>query len=329
MPGRVRHIVVAAVVVFLAASGAIAGPEPAAIRFAVVGGSPSFTAIWLGVDTGIFEKYGVRVTLLKMTGSVALTALSSGDIEIAADGPTMVQADPTGTRLAFVAALQNEFAGFIVYARPELRSFQDLKGKVVAGTTPSATASLALRNALKREGLNPATDVRWIYLNNPAGQLAALQKGLIAGAALTWPSNFEAEKFGLRKLADLKAWHLPAAATNLAVRREWAAGNRQSLVAFLKGLIEATAVAKTNKAAAQKVIAKSLRLTDETLVEAAYERFADVWPNPPYITREAVAEAIRDVQSAEARKHVPADFIDNTFLDEVVNSGFANQFIKK
>ena len=65
------------------------------------------------------------------------------------------------------------------------------------------------------------------------------------------------------------------------------------------------------------------------LVEAAYERFADVWPNPPYITREAVAEAIRDVQSAEARKHAPADFIDNAPLDAVVNSGFVNQFVKK
>jgi ABC-type nitrate/sulfonate/bicarbonate transport system substrate-binding protein len=318
-----------AVAVLLAASSAVAAPEPGTIRFAVVGGSPSFTAIWLGVEGGIFEKYGARVTLLKMTGSVALTALSSGDIEIAADGPTMVQADPAGTRLAFVAALQNEFAGFIVYARPELRAFRDLKGQVVAGTTPSATASLALRNALKREGLNPATDVRWIYLNTPAGQLAALQKGLIAAAALTWPSNFEADKAGLRKLADLKTWHLPAAATNLAVRREWIASNRQTLIAFLKGLIEATALAKSNKAAAQRAIATHLKLTDETLVEAAYERFADVWPNPPYITREAVAEAIRDVQSAEARKHVPADFIDNGPLDAVVNSGFANQFIKK
>jgi NitT/TauT family transport system substrate-binding protein len=329
MRRRVRYSVVAAVAVFLAASGAIAAPEPGGIRFAVVGGSPSFTAIWLGVDNGIFEKYGARVTLLTMTGSVALTALLSGDIEIAADGPTMVQADPTGTRLAFVAALQNEFAGFIVYARPEVHAFQELKGQVVAGTTPSATASLALRNALKREGLNPATDVRWIYLNTPAGQLAALQKGLIAAAALTWPSNFEAEKAGLRKLADLKAWHLPAAATNLALRREWAASNRQTLIAFLKGLIEATALAKSDKVTAQKAIAKHLRLTDEALVEAAYERFADVWPNPPYITREAVAEAVRDVQSAEARKHVPADFIDNAPLDSIVNSGFANQFIKK
>ncbi len=326
---RVRYSVTAVVAVVLAASAAFAAPEGREIRFAVVGGSPSFTAIWLGVDNGIFEKYGARVTLLTMTGSVALTALLSGDIDIAADGPTMVQADPTGTRLAFVAALQNEFAGFIVYARPEIHSFQELKGQVVAGTTPSATASLALRNALRREGLNPATDVRWIYLNTPAGQLATLQKGLIAAAALTWPSNFEADKVGLRKLADLKGWHLPAAATNLAVKREWAAGNRQLLIAFLKGLIEATAVAKSNKAAAQKVIAKYLRLSDETLVEAAYERFADVWPNPPYITREAVAEAIRDVQSAEARKHAPADFIDNAPLDAVVNSGFANPFIKK
>ncbi len=199
----------------------------------------------------------------------------------------------------------------------------------MAGTTPAATASLALRNALKRAGLNPATDVRWIYLNNPAGQLAALQKGLIAAAALTWPSNFSAEKEGLRKLADLKDWHLPAAATNLAVRREWAAGNQPSLVAFLKGLIEATALAKSNKAAAVKVIASHLRLTDMTLVEAAYERFADVWPNPTYITREAVAEAIRDVPSAEARKRAPADFMDNTPLDAIMKSGFADQFIKK
>ncbi len=329
MPRRLRPIAAAAVAVLLAAWSAIAAPEPAAIQFAVVGGSPSFTAIWLGVDNGIFEKYGVRVTLLKMNGSVALTALLGGDIEIAADGGTMVQADPTGARLAFVGALQNEFAGFIVYARPQVRSFQDLKDQVVAGTTPAATATFAMSNALRRAGLNPATDVKWIYVGTPASQLAALEKGLIAAAALTWPFNFTADKEGLRKLADLKTWHLPAAATTLAVRREWAAHNQQSLIAFLKGLIEATALAKSNKAAAEKVIAKYLQLTDKTLLDAAYDRFADVWPNPPYITLEAVAEAIRDVPSPEAKKHVPADFIDRAPLDAIMRSGFADQFIKK
>ncbi len=326
---RIRQSAVAVVVVLLAAWSVIAAPEPVGIRLAVVGGSPSFTAIWLGVDTGIFEKYGARVTLQTMTGSVALDALLGGDIEIAADGPTMVQADPTGANLAFVGALQNEFAGWIVYARPGVRSFQDLKGQVVSGTTPAATASFAMRNALLKSGLNPTTDVKWLYVNTPAGQLAALEKGLIAAAALTWPFNFNAEKEGLRKLADLKEWHLPAAATNLAVKREWAAKNQQSLIAFFKGLIEATALAKSDKAAAGKVIAKHLKLTDRTVVDAAYDRFADVWPNPPYITREAVAEAIRDVPSPEAKKHRPADFIDNTALDAVVNSGFADQFIKK
>lgn len=315
--------------VLLAAVTALAAPEPAALRFAVVGGSPSFTAIWLGVDNGIFEKYGVRVTPQKMTGSVALEALLSGDVDIAADGQTMVQADPTGANLAFVGALQNEFSGFIVYAQPNVHSFHALKGQVVAGTTPAATATFAMSNALRKAGLNPATDVKWIYLGTPAGQLASLERGLIAAAALTWPSNFDAEKAGLSKLADLKAWHLPAAATNLAVKREWAAKNQQTLVAFLKGLIEATALAKSDKAAAGKVIAKYLQLADKTLVDAAYARFADVWPNPPYITKEAVAEAIRDVPSPEAKRHTPADFIDNAALDAIVSSGFVNQFMKK
>lgn len=329
MPRRVRHIAAATVVVLLAAWSAVAAPEPAGIQFAVVGGSPSFTAIWLGVDNGIFEKYGVRLTLQKMNGSVALQALLAGDIDIAGDGGTMVQADPTGAQLAFVGALQNEFAGFFVYARPQIRSFQDLKDQVVAGTTPAATATLALINALRRTGLNPTTDVKWIYLGTPANQLAALEKGLIAAASLPLPFNFAADKEGLRKLADLKTWHLPAAATTLAVRREWAAKNQQSLVAFLKGLIEATALAKSNRAAAEKVIAKYLKLTDKLELDASYDRFADVWPNPPYITLEAVAEAIRDVPSPEAKKHVPADFIDRAPLDAIMRSGFANQFIKK
>ncbi len=326
---QIPRSVAAAVVVLFVAWSAIAAPAPQELRFAVVGGSPSFTAIWLGVDNGIFEKYGVRLTLLAMNGSVALSALLAGDIEIAADGQTMVQADPTGANLAFVGALQNEFAGFLVYARPEVRSFQDLKGQVVAGTTPAATATFAMTNALKRTGLNPATDVKWIYLGTPASQLAALEKGLIAAAVLPLPFNFAADKAGLRKLADLKTWHLPAAATNLAVRREWASRNQEGLMAFLKGLIEATALAKSNKAEAERVIGKYLRLTDKTLLDASYERFHDVWPNPPYITLEAVAQAIRDVPSPEAKRHTPGDFIDRAPLDAIMRSSFANQFIKK
>lgn len=326
---RIRYAVAAVLAVLLATGTAVAAPEPAEIQFAVVGGSPSFTAIWVGVDNKIFEKYGVRLTLTSMNGSVALDALMAGNIEIAADGQTMVQADPTGKRLAWVAALQNEFAGFYVYARPEIHSFQDLKGQAVSGTTPAATATFALSNALRRSGLNPATDVKWIYLGTPAAQTAALGQGLIAAASLPLPFNFQADKAGLRKLADLKEWHVPAAATNIAVRREWLARNPQILAGFLKGLIEATALAKSNKGVAEKSISKALAMTDTALLDASYARFVDVWPNPPYITLEAVAEAIRDVPSPEAKKHQPADFIDRAPLDAIVRSGFADQFIKR
>jgi ABC-type nitrate/sulfonate/bicarbonate transport system substrate-binding protein len=326
MRRRIWTGVVAAVAALLAVGGAAAGPALPEIRLAVVGGSPSFTAVWLGVESGIFEKYGVRVTLLSMNGSVALETLSSGDIQIAGDGQTMVQADPTGTRLAFVAALQNEFAGFMVYARPQFHSIKDLKGQDVAGTTPAATSTFALSNAIRRAGLDPVADVKWSYLGTPPSQTAALTKGVIAAAVLPWPFNFAADKAGLRMLADLKGWHLPAAATNLAVRRDWAAAHQQTLIAFLKGLIESTARAKSEKAAAEKVIAKYLKITDPAQLDAGYYRFASVWPNPPYITREAVAEAIRDVPSPEAKKHAPADFIDNGPLDAIVSSGFMNQF---
>lgn len=265
---------VAGIAIFAAWTPASA-PELVALRFAVVGGSPSFTAVWLGTDAHIFDKDGVRLDLRKMNGSAALGALLSGDVEIAADGETMVQADPTGKRLAFIGALQDEFAGFAVRARPQVRTFQDLKGQSVAGTTPAATATFAAGNALEKAGLDPAADVKWICVGTPAGRLA-LEKGLIAAAALTWPYNFTADREGLRLLADLKAWHLPAAATTLAVRREWAARNRPALIAFLKGLIEATALAMSHRAAPERSIAAHLNLGDKALRDACYDRFVDV-----------------------------------------------------
>jgi len=64
------------------------------VTLGVVGGSPSFTAVYLGVDQGLFTKHGVALKLVNLSGTVALEGLLSGDVDIAADGGTLVQADP-------------------------------------------------------------------------------------------------------------------------------------------------------------------------------------------------------------------------------------------
>jgi len=95
----------------------------------------------------------------------------------------------------------------------------------------------------------------------------------------------------------------------------------------LKGLIEAVSLAGSNPDAAKKAVTTHIGDSDPVHLDDAYQRFKDLWPNPPYITKEAVAEAIADVQSPAAKQYNPEDFIDNGPLDEIVSSGFAKPFV--
>ena len=49
---------------------------------------------------------------------------------------------------------------------------------------------------------------------------------------------------------------------------------------------------------------------------------------PPYITTEAVQEAITDSPNPAVKQRKPEDYIDNAPLDAIVASGFTKQFAK-
>jgi len=309
-------------------SAALNQPNPPVqVTLGVVGGSPSFTAVYLGVDQGLFTKHGVALKLVNLSGTVALEGLLSGDVDIAADGGTLVQADPTGAKLAFIGALVNEFGLWQLGTAADVHTIADLKGKVVAGATPSSSATLALRTMLKQGGLNPDTDVKWLYAETAQGQWAALQSHGAAATTLTWPFYLQAKQSGFNLLMDSKSLHIAGAATTLAVSRPWLKKSPAVVDGFLKGLIEAVSLAGSNPDAAKKAVTTHIGDSDPVHLDDAYQRFKDLWPNPPYITKEAVAEAIADVQSPAAKQYNPEDFIDNGPLDEIVSSGFAKPFV--
>src|SRR5690242_9149342 len=63
-----------------AASAAPAASGTTRMTIAVVGGSPSIANIWVGMDQGIFAKYGLTLELPDMTAPVGTAALLSNQI---------------------------------------------------------------------------------------------------------------------------------------------------------------------------------------------------------------------------------------------------------
>src|SRR5262249_16296366 len=82
---------------------------------------------------------------------------------------------------------------------------QDLKGKIVTGTRPGASADSALRLYLRRAGLVPDKDVIFISVgDNQQGRMNALHRGSVSATVLSPPYSGMAKQFGLRELADLR-----------------------------------------------------------------------------------------------------------------------------
>ncbi len=311
-----------------ASAAPIPTAKPGTITIAVVGGSPSFTPIWVGLDNGLFDKYGAPVQLITTTAPPAMAALLNGDVQIAMDGGAMIGVDPTGTKLAFIAGLQNAFNQFVVSAKPGINSLAELKGHTVGAASPGSAASIAFELMLKSAGLDPKTDVKWLYLGTPAAQFAALTSGQIDAGDNAWPFNVMAQQAGFKALGDGKQMHLAGASLTLGASRQWLAANPKLVDSFLRALSESVYLANTDK---PKVIAAMKKhalapVNDQAVLDEAYDRFHGTFPEPPYITKEAVQEAITDLPNPAVKSHKPEDYIDNGPLDALVNSGFTKQF---
>jgi NitT/TauT family transport system substrate-binding protein len=300
---------------------------------ATVGGSPSITNIWVGMDQGIFTKYGLTLELSDMTAPVGTAALLSNQVQMLIDAGAPIQADPTGTKLTFLGATQSAYNQFVLMARSNINSIPELKGKTVASSTPGAASDNVLVIMLKAGGLaDPKSDMQWIYSQTSPAQAAALTAGQVDLAALTWPYYIAAKQSGFKVLGDSKDIKLPGASSTLAVSRAWVKDNPKLVESFLKGLVEATALTNSDHDKAVAAIANHQRkgdsVQDKAELEDGYERYHNTFPNPPYVTKQQVQEGIDNSASDDVKKHKPEDYIDNGPLDALVQTGFAKQFVK-
>ncbi len=92
---------------------------------------------------------------------------------------------------------------FWLVTRPELKSFADLKGKVMGTTTFGGSQHTAGIRMLRRAGLNPDKDVTVVLGGDVPTQLQALVNGSIQVGILSPPTVIVArEKYKMNILAS-------------------------------------------------------------------------------------------------------------------------------
>ncbi|MBI2952747.1 MAG: ABC transporter substrate-binding protein [Chloroflexi bacterium] len=297
------------------------------VPFSAISGSQA--ALWITKEAKLFEKYGLDVEIPYITSSTTLTqSLLSGEVKLAqGSGSAVVNANLAGADLV-ILSISNSVLTYSMYARPEIKTFADLKGKAVGVGGLGATLDFAARAALKKNGLEPDKDVAILSVGSSPDIMAAIVAGGVQAGVFGPPTTLQARKAGLHELLNISELGIPYLAGAIGGSKRYIASDRATTMNFMKAMVEGISVAKKDKNFAMDVIGKYSKTDDREVLDETYEYYLTKFlPKVPYATVEGVQSILDDVARRDPKaKDVKAEsYIDSNFLKELEDSGFVKK----
>lgn len=207
-------------------------------------------------EGGFDKKYGIEAeTVPFATGVEVVTALQSGDIDIASSGhvPMTILLSKTNKVIAVASAAYNTGSVYrmVVAKDSPYKTIQDLKGKVIATKLGSGSYK-AFSSYLKAKGLQEK-DFR-LKNAGPAAIIAAMQGGTVDAGIWFEPTiSVILHKGWGRVLLDFKKH--ATFQVHWLVNRAFAQKNPDVVARFLAGAMDAQALLNKDPKKASKLIA--------------------------------------------------------------------------
>jgi NitT/TauT family transport system substrate-binding protein len=286
--------------------------------------------IWVAKDAGLFRKQGLDAEIIFFRGGqMATQALVAGDPPIVNIG-TVVQAGLQGHDVVLIASSENSY-NYSVVAQPAIAKLEQLKGKrlgVSGFGSASHNASLIL---LKRFNLEAGKDVALVVAGPTTDRLAAVEAGRIDATILTASELPRARKQGLVEVYDMVNLGVEVQGNGFATSRSFIKSQRDTVLAALKGYVEAIFYIHRNRDDTRKVVAKYLRLNDAEVLDATYQAFVKTVSKRPYPTLKGIQFLLDEVaaKSPNAKTAKPEQFVDLSLLQQLEKEGFFAEMAKR
>lgn len=235
--------------------------------------------LWIALDRGLFTKEGLNVSHEVTRGSTAvIEGAMSGKYQFAsmafdntiANAEGVGDVNSPGYDLVGIAGVHSGMNKIVT--SPEVKSFADLRGKVVASDALNSGYGLVLVRILQMNGLLLDRDYKALAVGSGPSRLAAMREGRAAAAALSSPDDIEAKKLGFNILADATELIGAYQGSAFVVRRSWAKEHEKEVVSFLRAMIAATDIAFADRDSAIAVLRnriKSLSAEDAASIYAS------------------------------------------------------------
>ena len=296
------------------------------VRLAYSGWEVGTVIAYVGIDGGLFKKYGIQVEeiFIRDPLSAGIQSLLGVDFLIGFGNPlAIVQPMLAGAEIVSLSTHVSTVP-YRMGVSADISEIKDLKGKRVGVSEVGGRSDLITRVILRRVGLDPVRDVQIVPVGLAPNRVAALSKNLIQGAPLSPEIADQAKKLGL-KILDVK--EVPLITAMLMTTRSFIKRDEEAVRRFMKGYLAAIHFYLTRRNESIAIIRKYFGGVDPSALENMYEGFAVQLKPLPAPNREA-AQALIDATSAldpKSRNIKPPDLFEPRFLEELRASGFIDK----
>ena len=281
--------------------------------------------LWVIAENHLDQQYGIDVKPIYIVGGAILThSLIAGDVTIALTGGAVVGAILGGADLTYIGIGLSTY-GFTVYAKPEIKDINDLRGKVFGVITKGASSDHAAIALFKRYGIRYGQDVQILYFARQGDLLASLQKGIISGGVFSSPTTVMAKRLGFKKLVDIASFKYPYPHNAIATRKSFIRQNPEAIKGFLKAYLASVKIIHQQPEVAKKALRDFLGSKDPEMIDDSYESLKDLFLKVPYMPDEAIRTVLSLSDNPKAATAAPKDFYDNSLLKELEDSGFVKE----
>jgi ABC-type nitrate/sulfonate/bicarbonate transport system substrate-binding protein len=196
--------------------------------------------LFIAERKGFFVREGLDFGMIPVSGGgeKLITALHDGTADIThVATPFLIQAALKGADAVAIAAEFNNPV-YSLLAKPEIKTYADLKGKMLGVAAEDGSITLSIRKLLALHGLHKE-DFGAKFVDGTPERLACLVAGDCDAVPLGQPHDFYAIRQGYR-LLGLSTEAVPEYLyTVTAARPSWAAAHRDALVRYVRALAAA------------------------------------------------------------------------------------------
>jgi NitT/TauT family transport system substrate-binding protein len=255
---------------FACAAPAAVQMENLAVGYSSLAGH--HTPMWIAVEERIGRKYGIELKDIYAGRLRPQQLLVSGDVPIVvATGSGALTSHALGSKDQVLVAINMNKVGGGIFAKGEIKTAEDLRGKIIGVSRAGSISEVILRYVLRAKlGIQPDRDVKMLVVGDPAVGLQALERGIVDATPLTMPLPLIAVKMGFRELVSYDALGITFPANTVTTLRTTTSKRPDLIDNFLRTLIEGIYIFKTNKPKSLAVMKKHLLGASDEVLEETY-----------------------------------------------------------